>query len=101
METEGCCDLRSSGNLLSVAWFQSTVPKISGERNLFYATAEAWNHALKDAAKIGNRNEYWGMLRTDEIELNPKQAKLTWIIPKTFGRTSQQPVTYLGVREWS
>ena len=38
-------------------------------------------------------------LRTNETELNPKQAKLIQIIHKTFGRISQQPVTYLGVRD--
>ena len=96
METEGCCNLRSSGNLRSVEWFQSTLRKTSEERNVFYTAAEPLNHTLKDV-KIRNLNEHWGMLRTDESELNPKQAKLIWIIHKTFGRSSQQPVTYLGV----
>jgi len=97
MKTEGCCDLRSSENLRSVEWFQSTLRKISEERNVFYSAAEPWNHALKDVAKIRNRNEHWGMIKTHETELNPRQAKLIWIIHKTFGRSSQQPVTYLGV----
>jgi predicted glycosyl hydrolase (DUF1957 family) len=97
MKTEGCCDLRSSEDLLSVEWLQSTLRKISEERNVFYTAAEPWNHALKDVAKIRNRYEPWGMLKTNETELNPKQAKLIWMIHKTSGRSLQQPVTYLGV----
>jgi len=40
MRTEGSCDLRCSGNLRTVEWFQSTLRKISEERNVFYAAAE-------------------------------------------------------------
>jgi hypothetical protein len=76
MKTEGCCDLRSSGNLRGLEWFQSTARKISEARNLFYTAVEPWHHALKDAAKIRNRNEHWGMKRTNETELNSKQTKL-------------------------